>query len=113
MSNKTPQISLADVCMFHFDDVGYCKKAPDHLVHMGMGISPREHAFQDTPDEKPVAAQDELAAEYESKPLTKRNLGLIARRSGKSKQELELMRKVLIAKGKSNVVRYKIVEEKS
>lgn len=108
MTAKTPEISLKDICMFHFEDYGYCKKAPDHLVHQGMGISPREHAFQDAPDEKPVAAQDELGAEYEEVVLTKRNVGVVALRAGKTKQELELVRKLKLAKGQEPRVRFKV-----
>lgn len=85
-------------CEFIVEGYGPCGRPADHIVHRHMGISEREHDF--------TRAKSGIK---ETATLSKRNLKRVARRSGRSLRELEVMRQVGIKKGKKITVEYDVV----
>jgi hypothetical protein len=99
---KIDQIIPDDQCVQFIENHGRCDRPENHIVHKGMGISVVEHDFL-----APVKGDD-----VETVKLSRRNVKYIARRSGKSADELEVMRQVAKKQGKKNLMlRYQVVAD--
>ena len=99
---KIDQIIPEDPCVQFVEGYGKCERPENHIVHKGLGISPVEHPYL-----APVKGDD-----VETMKLSRRNVKIIARRSGKSEDELEVMRQVAKKQGKGNLMlRYRVVAE--
>lgn len=93
------EIQHSDNCTALVENYGVCSRPKDHIVHAMLGISPVEHPYH-----------RELRGPLEEMKLSRRNIKKIARRSGKSVDELEVMRQVAKKKGRQITVRYEVVE---
>jgi hypothetical protein len=99
---KIDQLVPEDQCQQFVDGHGKCGRPENHIVHMNHNISPVEHAFL-----APLKGD-----EVEEMKLSRRNVKIIARRSGKDPDELEVMRQVRKKQGKGNaILRYKVVAD--
>lgn len=83
------------LCVHLIEDYGVCSKPRAHLVHQANGISEREHQFE-APEE----------TQYDSAVLSKRNLKKVAKASGTSVEDLEIIRQRGILLGKKMTVRW-------
>ena len=97
---KIDQLIPDDQCQQFIDGHGKCNRPDNHIVHKAMGISPVEHTYLAPLKGKVI----------ETMKLSRRNVKIIARRSGKSEDELEAMRQVAKKQGRKNLVlRYQVV----
>lgn len=84
-------------CIYEIPGYGTCGKLRDHLVHSGIGISMREHPFKRL-----------LVGKVKEVKLSKRNLKRVARESGRTVRELEIIRLAGLKQGKKMTVRYEM-----
>lgn len=88
------------LCTHDTGDLGICNRPQGHPIHTPLGLSAYEHRYV-----KPVTAEDKTV-EMVVVTLSKKNIKKIAKESGKTVLELEWMRQMGRAKGKTYTVRY-------
>lgn len=97
---KVNKIEFGQPKTCHAEVPGYgtCGRKESHVVHQMLGISEVEHLFK-----------RETTGEVEKMRLSKRNIKKIARRSGKTEDELEMMRQVAKKQGRVLTLQYEVV----
>jgi hypothetical protein len=99
---KIDQLAVPQPCVQFVDGYGRCDRPVNHVVHLGLNVSPVEHTF----------LGEATGDGTETKKLSRRNIKYIARRSGKSEEELEVMRQVAKKQGKPLLkLRYLVVAD--
>jgi hypothetical protein len=97
----TPDPLVESACEHLIDGHGVCSRRQEHPIHLPLGLSAHEHKF------KRSTLQDDKRV-FEVSVLSKRNIKEIAKRSGKSRHDLEIIRQASRVKGKKPKVRYEL-----